>query len=145
VAGSELLLVLIRWLHSLAAVAWIGALFYELLAVPPDVAAQLPKSALGRMRVARAEIAQASLVAFLATGAVLTFDRLSQTGADTAYVGVLALKILLSIAMFQVAFRTRDAEGRQRAEALRWLAMLGGAILLLAALLKSLFELAMIR
>jgi putative copper export protein len=145
VAAGDALLVLIRWLHGLAAVAWIGSIMYELLVIPGNLADQLPSSAIDRMRAARTEIAQASLFTFLATGAVLTFDRLSQTGADTAYVGTLALKIALSIAMFQVAFRARDAVGNPRVQALRGLAGLGGVILLLAALLKTLFERAILR
>jgi hypothetical protein len=145
VAGGDALLVLIRWLHGLAAVAWMGSIFYELLVIPGNAADQLPNTVVDRMRAARVEIAQASLVAFLATGVVLAFDRLSQTGANTAYAAVLALKIALSIAMFQIAFRTRDASGTARFEALRWLAAIGGLIMLLAALLKSLFERALLR
>jgi len=140
VPAADLLLVLIRWLHGLAAVAWIGAILYELIVIPGDLLTKLDVATRERMRLARAEVTQASLVAFLTTGAVLTFDRLSRAGADGAYVGVLALKVALSVAMFQIAFRSRAAGGAERTVALRWLAILGVLILLLAALLKTLFE-----
>ncbi len=138
--SGDLLLVLIRWLHGVAAVAWIGAILYELLVLPDDVLVNLGGSTRERVRLARTEITQASLVAFIATGAVLTFDRLSRAGADGAYVGVLALKVGLAVAMFQIAFRNRATVGATRTFALRWLTILGVLIMLLAALLKALFE-----
>lgn len=139
-AGDELLLAGIRWLHGLAAVAWIGTIFYELIVLVPRVMEELPPATRGRIESGRREIEQASLIAFLITGAVLTFDRLSRTGADPRYVATLGLKIVLAVAMFLVAGRARRAAGDQRVRALRWQAALGATIVFLAAVLKSLFE-----
>ena len=63
--ATDLLLVSMRWLHSLAAVAWIGSIIHELLVGPAHAAAP-PEDAAGGA-VAK-EIVETSLVVFLITG-----------------------------------------------------------------------------
>ena len=139
--ATDLLLVAMRWLHSLAAVVWVGSSIHELLFGPTfaDKTRADPAA-----RTMAKEIVETSLVVFLVSGAILTFDRLSRGAAGASYVAVLGLKVLLSVAMFQLAFRFRRATGRRRALGLRWLSGLGAAILLLAALLKTIYERALL-
>ena len=142
--ATDLLLVAMRWLHALAAVAWLGAVLFELLALRPAFGDGLPPPAQAAVDVATREIVQTSLAVFLVSGAILTFDRLSRGAAGGLYVGVLALKVLLAAVMFQVAFRFRRATGPRRLIGLRWLAALGAVIVLLASLLKSIYERALL-
>jgi hypothetical protein len=90
------------------------------------------------------EIVQAAIVVFLVSGAILTFERLSRGAAGTTYVTLLGLKILLSVAMFQVGFRFRGARGPRRVTGLRIMAALGTVIVLLATVLKWLYERALV-
>lgn len=138
--ATDLLLVGMRWLHTTAAVIWIGGVLFELLALRPAFGDHVPTAVQGQLDSTTKEIVQSSLVAFLITGALLTFDRLSHGAAAGSYVALLGLKMLLSVAMFQVAFRVRRATGPRRTVGLQWIAGLGLAILFLAALLKSIYE-----
>ena len=141
--ATDLLLVAMRWLHSAAAVAWIGAVMMELLA--PGETDQAGANAVGLARQAvMRDIVQTALVVFLISGAILTFDRLSRGAATTAYVTLLGVKLLLSITMFQVAFRFRATAGPTRLLGLRLVAGLGLLILFAASLLKTLYERALL-
>ena len=108
---ADVFLLIVRWAHAIAAVAWVGGgIFYWVVlrpalrteGVPPAVA-----------RVAGAEFG--GLVALAAwtlvvTGFVLVFARLSEPAADVPYGAVLALKIALSVWMFLlVSGRRRGA------------------------------------
>lgn len=158
----DVLRVGLRFGHALAAVAWVGgSLFYMLALDPalsrvgrtPDRAALL--SAVGQ------EFRQAirlAIVVFLVTGAILTFDRLSQPRIPTLYVGVLGVKIALALWMFWLARRLDPPETRHAAHggpgsmASRrpWsrpqqvVLALGLSVYLLAMMLKVLFEAALL-
>ena len=138
--ATDLLLVGMRWLHAVAAVAWIGAVIFELFALGPAFNGAVPHEAQRRIDTATREIVQSSLVVFLLSGAILTFERLSYNVVGAAYVSLLGLKIVLAIAMFQIAFRSRRADPGRRTTGSRWVVGLGITILFLAALLKSIFE-----
>ena len=115
---ADVFLLIVRWAHAIAAVAWVGGgIFYWVVlrpalrteGVPPAVA-----------RVAGAEFG--GLVALAAwtlvvTGFVLVFARLSEPAADVSYGAVLALKIALSVWMFLLVSGRRrggPADGRPR-------------------------------
>jgi len=125
--AADALLVVFRWLHGLAAVAFLGWALVLFLS---------PSSSAGsRFK----EVTELTLLVFLATGAVLSFDRLSN-GAGAVYGVVLAVKVMCSVAAYQFAFRWRrggltafDLNGRL-------VLILGGAAVLLAALLTEIFE-----
>ena len=90
------------------------------------------------------EIVQTSLIVFLVSGALLTFERLSHGAAGSIYVWLLVVKVALAVVMFQVGFRFRGARGGRRLRGLRWMGGLGVAIILLAAILKWLYERALL-
>ncbi len=132
-----------RWLHSVAAVVWIGAVVVELLVLgrpAPGVRTSTGVAKTDPML----EIVQTSLAVFLMSGAILTFDRLSRGAATPGYVGLLAVKLVLSVAMAQVAFRFGRATGPTRVLGLRIVAGLGMLILFTASLLKTIYERALL-
>ena len=141
---ADVLIVLMRWLHSVAAIIWIGAVAFELFVVLPAYAGSPPAPVREAVDGAMREIIQTSLVVFLVSGAILTFERLSRGAAGSGYVALLGLKLVLAIAMYQVAFRFRRAEGRRRVVGLRWVIGLGFVIVLLAAALKWVYERALL-
>jgi uncharacterized membrane protein len=144
VDATDVLLVAARWLHGLAAVVWIGAAMFELLVIWPAFEGGLPDGLRTTLDAASREIVQTALAVFLLSGAILTFERLTHNAAGPTYVALLGLKLVLAVAMFQVAFRFRRATGQRRIVGLRSVAALGLLILFLAAVLKSIYERALL-
>lgn len=141
--ATGLLLIVMRWLHAAASTVWVGAILVELLAIAGRDRAGAEDRPILSDSVLR-DIVQTALLVFLISGAILTFDRLSHGAAKSSYVAVLALKLIVSVAMFQVSFRFRSARHRRRVLGLRIIAGLGLLILFLASLLKSIYERALL-
>ena len=133
-----------RWLHASAAIVWIGAIWFELFVALPAWSSEPPAEILGRFDLAMREIVQTALFVFLLSGAILTFERLSRDAAGTAYVTLLGLKIALSVVMFQIGFRFRGARGPRRIRGLQIMAALGLIIVLMATVLKWIYERALL-
>lgn len=129
---AEVLLVVLRWLHAAASIAFLGWSAVLLLDGPPrgDVSA-------ARQRFK--EITELSLLVFLATGAVLSFDRLSR-GAGDVYAIILALKVVCAVVAYQFAFRWRRMGLPVGALDGRFVLIFGTAAVLLAAVLKGVSE-----
>jgi hypothetical protein len=144
VDATDLFLIAMRWLHASAAIVWIGAIWFELFVVAPAWNSAPPAEILGRFDAAMREIVQTALVVFLVSGAILTFERLSRGAATSTYVTLLGIKIVLSAVMFQVGFRFRGVRGSARIRGLRIMAALGLVIVLLATVLKWLYERALL-
>jgi hypothetical protein len=141
---TDLLLVVMRWLHATAAIVWIGAIWFELFVALPAIGEGEAGALLAGFDAASREIVQTALIVFLVSGAILTFERLSRGAADSTYVLLLGAKIVLSVVMFQVGFRFRGARGQRRVRGLRVMATLGLTIVLLATVLKWLYERALL-
>ena len=142
--ATDLLLLVMRWLHATAAIVWVGAIWFELFVALPALDAGQASEILARFDANMREIVQTALIVFLVSGAILTVERLSHGAAGTAYVVVLLLKIVLAVVMFQVGFRFRGARGRRRIRGLKIMATLGLAIVFLATILKWLYEQALV-
>lgn len=129
---AEALLVLLRWLHAAASIVFLGWSAVLWLDGPPrgDVTA-------ARQRFK--EVTELSLLVLLASGAVLTFDRLSH-GAGGLYATVLALKVICAVVAYQFAFRWRRVDMPVGSLDGRVLLISGAATVLLAAILKGVFE-----
>lgn len=129
---AEALLVILRWLHALAAIVFLGwAAVVWLDGAPRGDQAQARQ----RFR----EVTELSLLVFLATGAVLTFDSLSR-GAGGGYALVLAIKVACAVIAYQFAFRWRRAGLTLGAADGRVVLIAGAAAVLLAAILKGVFS-----
>jgi hypothetical protein len=129
---AELLLVLLRWLHAGASIAFLGWSAVLWLDGPPRGD---PSAARQRFK----EVTELSLLVLLATGAVLTFDRLSR-GAGGVYAGVLALKVVCAALAYQFAFRWRRVGLPVGGLDGRLVLIFGTVTVLLAAVLKGVFE-----
>jgi uncharacterized membrane protein len=129
---AEALLVVLRWLHALASIVFLGWSAVLWLDGPPR-----GDAALARQRFR--EVTELSLLILLATGAVLTFDRLSR-GAGGLYAGVLALKVVCAVVAYQFAFRWRRVGLPVGGLDGRVVLIFGAAAVLLAAVLKGVFD-----
>ena len=109
---GDVFLLVVRWAHGLAALAWIGgSLFYFLVLRPAlrrggDVARPLSELAAREFR----GVVDTCILVLLLTGVILTFDRLTSPHADVAYVTTLVVKITLALTMFALA-RARSRRG----------------------------------
>ena len=129
---AEALLVVLRWLHAVASIVFLGWSAVLWLDGPP----------LGEVSAARRrfkEVTELTLLVLLATGAVLTFDRLSR-GAGGVYAAVLALKVACAVATYQFAFRWRRVGLPVGALDGRILLIFGAATVFFAAILKGVFD-----
>lgn len=104
--------VVIRWLHLVSAVVWVGGSLFYLVALGP--AARQGEDA---FRAAMAGVDRRfrdavylSIVTLIVTGALLTFDRL-QLEPGPAYAITLGIKVALAIWMFVLA---QDVANRGR-------------------------------
>lgn len=129
---AELLLVLLRWLHAGATIVFLGWSAVLWLDGPPR-----DDASAARQRFK--EVTELSLLVLLATGAVLTFDRLSR-GAGGLYAGVLALKVVCAVVAYQFAFRWRRVGLPVGGLDGRVVLIFGAATVFLAAVLKGVFE-----
>lgn len=94
------LMLAVRMLHVLAAAFWVGGglLFLYVIAPLAGGYGSRPAARLGRAMSHAVSI-------FLLTGAVLVFVRLSDPGADGAYLLLLALKLALAGLAFLLVWR----------------------------------------
>lgn len=138
--ARELLLVAVRWFHAAAAVALVGGGLFGLLCVGPGLRTggnqvePLRKATLAGF----GELVDLSLVVFLISGGLLTFERLTSGAATTLYVILLGIKLLLGFLLYRWAFAVRRQGWDTRPAKL--MVATGFLIVLIATLLKSLYE-----
>ena len=144
------LLVVLRFIHVLAAALWVGGGIVVLAArAAPTVAplAGISSAVLGRT-VGR--LVGTGFAVFVLTGVLLTFNRLAEQSIDAAYIAVLASKTLLALAMFRLAVpgRRRAASPPTTSNSERWwrsrtavIVGIGLAIYLLSLILNEMAEL----
>ena len=161
-SASDVFMLVVRWLHVVSAVAWVGgSLFYLLVLRPasrrsPGAAALLGESTATEFRA----LVDTCVIVLIVTGGVLTFHRLESASVGAAYVSVLAAKVALAAAMFGIAWRRRRprrslipleepeppigrlARVSRALSGYNLVAILGVLVFLLADLLAALYEMA---
>ena len=105
----------IRWIHALAAVAWVGGGIFYLLALRPGLkrsgaAGDVERNVILEYR----GLVNTAIAALLISGVILTLSRLTSDAASMAYVGVLAAKVALALYMFYAAWLMQ--RGRRRGD-----------------------------
>lgn len=162
-AGDGFLLV-VRWLHGLAALAWVGGSLFYLLVLRPSLRQAGEGSRPANQLTAQTfgSLVDLCVVVLVLSGGVLTFDRLTSRYATVPYGVVLALKVVLALWMFLLARgigRARrllllpdvdtapQPKGYPLLRAMRGanlVAILGVAVYFLADVLRVLFEAAIL-
>jgi putative copper export protein len=100
---ADTLLLIVRWLHSMAAVAWVGgAIFYWLVIKPAAGAGIAP--ALAQIGRRFQQLVAIAVGVLLLSGIVLAVDRLSEETATPTYFGVLSAKVAVAGWMFFVVW-----------------------------------------
>ncbi len=98
------ILVVIRWGHALAAVAWVGGGIFYVMVLRPGMrraGGNVPEAnrAIG---VEFRSLVSTAVAVLLLTGTILSVARLTEDAATIPYVAVLAVKISLAMYMFYV-------------------------------------------
>jgi len=135
---TDALILLIRWIHAMAAVLWIGAAFAIL-----GVHSGLPAAGASLSQTidrAYRDLTDVAIPIFLLTGALLTFERFSRGVPTAAYIGVLSAKLVLAFGMFHLGYATRRVGVGNSIKTIRGICAAGACVVLLATVLKALSE-----
>ena len=151
------ILVAIRWIHALAAVAWVGGSIFYVLVLRPSQK-RSPDGGDRRVRDATAQefrgLVNTAIGVLLLTGVILSVSRLTASAAALPYMAVLAVKIVLALYMFYTVrfFRRRSYPDPVTIEGGRWarlranlsgttaVLVIGVVVFGLADVLDALFE-----
>ncbi len=144
------LLVVLRFIHVLAAALWVGGGIVVLAARATPNLAPLRGVSSAVLGQTVGRLVGTGFAVFVVTGVLLTFNRLAEQSIDAAYVAVLVSKLLLALAMFRLAVPGRRSANPQTANPDRrpwWqsrtaaIVGLGLAIYLLSLILNEMAEL----
>lgn len=162
----DILTVIIRWVHVASSVLWIGGSIFYLIVVRPalkdaDKSGTSPGRLIARLvSLHFREWVHLSMIALLVSGAILTFDRLTEPTVSVLYIGVLAAKIGIAFWLFGIGTATYrkkvieqrlgpdGSQGERRNPISRWLRLLtspsmivygGLVVILLSDLLNTAF------
>jgi putative copper export protein len=103
------ILVVIRWGHAIAAVAWVGGgMFYILVLRPSFRRAAAPSEFKYAIGVEFRGVVSTAIAVLLLTGVVISLSRLTSDAVTTPYIGVLVVKISLAVYMFCVVWFVRQ-------------------------------------
>lgn len=98
-------MLLLRLAHAFAAATWLGGGVYYLVAIRPALreSASPPREFVAAAQSLYGEWARVTTVVMLATGVILTVDRLSNAGGGLTYAVALAAKIVAALGAFWLA------------------------------------------
>ncbi len=101
----DVILLIIRWAHALAAVTWIGGSLFLLLAGRPALRAADSQGVVARaLAVEFRPIVATAIGVLIVSGVILAVSRLTSDAASLGYVGVLIAKIALAVYAFAIAW-----------------------------------------
>ena len=154
VATGDWFMLLVRWVHAIGAVAWIGgSAFFAFVLRPVELAnPDLVRPVLRSIGPVYRELVDIAVIAIIVSGLVLMFDRLTGNDASPAWVIVLGVKLALALWMFYLVWRFRQSDFNPAdrpagiSARLSWLVgynamvFLGVIVFLLASLMQVLFE-----
>ena len=106
------ILLVIRWGHALAAVAWVGGGIFYLMVLRPALqqACGLPAETSRSIGVEFRGLVSTAIAILLVTGVLLSVSRLTGDAVTSPYVAVLVVKIALALYMFYVVrFMRQDS------------------------------------
>ena len=102
---DEYLFLLIRWFHTIAAVAWVGGgIFYWVILKPLTSMGKIDKELTKVLSVEFSKLVKLAIWVLVITGGILLTTRLAQETASIEYVFVLAVKLTLAFIMFFLVF-----------------------------------------
>ncbi len=105
--GYDVLRAVVRWLHAVAAVVWVGGSIFYLAVVRPSIGGGAPSEAMRSLELSInrhfRDLVDLSIIVLILTGVFITFDRLDNASVGALYFVVLALKLASFAAMAVLA------------------------------------------
>ncbi len=117
--AADYFLLVIRWMHAVAAVAWVGGALFYWLALRPALRSEADSGGVAQ-RAGRefGQVVLLSMWVLVVTGGILAVQRLSEESGTLAYAAVLTVKVALAAWMFLLALsrvsRRREADAGRR-------------------------------
>ena len=99
---NDLLVLLVRWVHGMGAVAWIGGNIFYLVVVRPSLREPGAPTVGRRIGLEYKGVVEISIWVIVITGVILIFDRLTSI-LGIAYALVLGMKLILFGVMALIA------------------------------------------
>ena len=107
----EITLFLIKWIHGMAAVAWIGGnIFYFLVLTPLVSKGEISGSLSRNIAKGFGALVKLCIGILVISGSIIMLEALTSPYVNSQYIATLLLKISFSIAMFYFVWR----QGRRR-------------------------------
>ena len=143
-------MVLVRYAHGVAAIAWVGGSIFHALILRPLTATHPQKmaSAMSLITPIYREIIDIAVVTLIVSGIILMFSRIQGNEATVSWAMVLGIKIALALWMFYIVWHRRRMSSEESvregivSKLLGYNAMLalGLIVFLLANILRELVE-----
>ena len=153
IAAVDWLMWLVRWVHAVSAVTWVGGSIFFAVVLRPVIAAnpELGRQVMGPIGSIYKELVDTAVLALIVSGLVLMFDRLTGNQVTPTWFIVLGIKLALALWMFYLVWRFRRSgyqptPGPGILRRASWLlgynavVAIGLVIFLLAGLLGTLLE-----
>ena len=111
---GDIFLLIVRWIHGVSAATWIGGSIFFMLIYKPilaknkDISKALAYDTSNALRI----LIDTSIFVLLATGIILTFDRLTSSFIKLPYILVLCIKIILCLWIFLIARWSKNSKSR---------------------------------
>lgn len=108
----DILTLAVRWVHAISSVVWIGGSVFYLIVLRPALKDAEKSGAVPGKLVSRLvalhfrEWVHVSMIALLVSGAILTFDRLTEPTVSALYIGTLVAKIAIAFWLFGIGTAT---------------------------------------
>lgn len=148
----DYILVIVGWVHAIAAVAWLGGAIFFWVVLRPALKAGTTPETVSRFTASEfGQLVGLAMWVLVITGGILMFNRLSGPSATLPYGATLGLKITLSAWMFFLVVgrrsrkRPKEETGRVRSTInalghVNMTVILGGIVFLLSDILRMLVE-----
>ena len=160
---SDVFLLVVRWLHLISAAAWVGGSLFYLVVLRPTLRRSRESAETGALAATEFRtLVDTCVFVLIATGIILTFNRLTPGVIGVPYAATLGVKIALSVWMFLLvrgrrrrspfleAYREPQPPSSTRLQRVgravsgyNSIVILGIIVFLLSDLLKVLFEIAL--
>ena len=101
---TELLIIIVRWVHISSAVIWVGGGIFYLIAIRPIN--RIPNKNFNELikliNNNLANISDISILSLTSTGAIIMLNALLQPNLSLLYVSILTIKLFLSVLIFTI-------------------------------------------
>jgi len=113
---GDIFLLIVRWVHGISAATWIGGSIFFMLVYKPILSKhnQVSKILYSDTSNSLKILIDTSIFVLLATGIILTFDRLTSSFIELPYILALTIKIILCIWIFLIARWSRKSNKLNR-------------------------------